>query len=175
MDTISGIPAHPLFVHIPAVLLPLAALLAIFMLIKQSWFERYKWALLGVTGIGALGAILASSAGESLQESIERKEGAQQAIRDHAQEGETARMFGIVFFIIVALWILVPIILERRAARSGSNSESTGVSKGSPAQPKWLRPVVAALVVLSAGAATISVISAGHSGAKSVWSEEGGD
>ncbi len=172
MDTISGIPAHPLFVHIPAVLLPLAAILALIMLIKQAWFDRYKWVLLATAGLGALGAILAASSGESLEESIEKAEGAQRAIREHAEAGETARLFGIVFFVVVAAWIFVPMFLARR--RGGSGSTIDGAT-GTPAQPKWMRPVIAGLVVLSAGAATITVIDAGHSGATSVWEEEGDD
>jgi len=171
MDTISGIPAHPLFVHIPAVLLPLAAILALVMLIKQAWFDRYKWALLAITGIGTLGAILAANSGESLQESIKKSASARQAIREHAEAGETARTFGIVFLVIVAAWILVPMFLARRNSGSGSTGDD---APNPPAQPTWLRAVVAALVVLSAGAATITVIDAGHSGAKSVWEEETG-
>ena len=50
MDTFFGIPAHPLFVHIPAVLIPLAAVGVVIMLVRPTWWERYKWATLAEIG-----------------------------------------------------------------------------------------------------------------------------
>jgi hypothetical protein len=44
VDTISGLPAHPLLVHIPVVLLPLAALGVVGMALRSSWHRRYRWA-----------------------------------------------------------------------------------------------------------------------------------
>ena len=52
-------------------------------------------------------------------------------------------------------------------------------SRSAAGSPKWLRPVVAIALVLSAGAANWTVFDAGHSGAKSVWGDvkvgEGGE
>ncbi|MGA0206467.1 MAG: DUF2231 domain-containing protein, partial [Ilumatobacteraceae bacterium] len=64
MDSIFGVPAHPFFVHIPVVLIPLAAVGVIVMTIRTSWWERYKWATLTVAGVGAVGAIIAAGTGE---------------------------------------------------------------------------------------------------------------
>ena len=58
MDTISGLPAHPLLVHVPVVLLPLAAVGVIVMLIRPAWHRRYRWAVLTIGAVGTLGAIL---------------------------------------------------------------------------------------------------------------------
>ncbi len=163
MDTITGIPAHPLFVHIPVVLLPLGAILAIVMLIKQQWFDRYKWMLVGVVGVGALGAILAASSGESLQETAERA-GESAGLEAHAEAGEMARTLGIVFFAVVVAWIVVPMLLKRRAASKGAADAG---------MPTWFRPVIAVLVLACAAGSVFTVIDAGHSGAKQVWNEEG--
>ncbi|MCX6520252.1 MAG: hypothetical protein NTZ21_06290 [Actinobacteria bacterium] len=163
MDTITGIPAHPLFVHIPVVLLPLGAILAIVMLIKQQWFDRYKWMLLGVVGVGALGAILAASSGEALQESVESG-GESAGLEAHAEAGEMARTLGIVFFVVVVAWIVVPMLLKRRAASKGAADAG---------MPTWFRPVIAVLVLACAAGSVFTVIDAGHSGAKQVWNEEG--
>ncbi len=171
MDTITGIPAHPLFVHIPVVLLPLAAVLALVMLIRPTWFDRYKWALLAITSVGTLGAILAAGSGESLAENVKKSGAARQALNDHIEAGDTARLFGIIFFGVIAVWIFLPMYLARRAHAAGSGD---GTALGSPRQPKWLRPVIAALIVVTAGAATVTIVQAGHSGAKSVWTEESG-
>lgn len=163
MDTITGIPAHPLFVHIPVVLLPLGAILAIVMLIKQQWFDRYKWMLVGVVGVGALGAILAASSGEALEETVERGgEGA--GLEAHAEAGEMARTLGIVFFAVVVAWIVVPVLLKRRAASKGAAEAG---------MPSWFRPAIAVAVVACGAGSVYTVIDAGHSGAKQVWNEEG--
>jgi hypothetical protein len=161
VETIFGIPAHPLLVHAPVVLIPLGALGVVMMLLKKAWFERYKWAVLVVTGAGALGLILAASSGESLQES---SDGGRRAIAEHAEAGETARLFGFIFFVIVVAAIALPIVLARM-----SNGDTPVHA------PAWVRPVVGALLIISAGAAVVTVIDAGHSGADSVWNDDDGD
>lgn len=170
MDTISGIPAHPLFVHIPAVLLPLAAIGAIFLVIKASWNERYKWAVLAITGVGALGAILAAGAGESLEEALPSNERA--SIESHAEMGDTAKALAIVFFIGVLAWVIVPWFLNRKAAQQ-TKAVGADVSAARSGGPKWLKPLLAVIMLGTATASVITVIDAGHSGAKHVWQEEG--
>ncbi|MFN8020221.1 MAG: DUF2231 domain-containing protein [Acidimicrobiales bacterium] len=160
MDKISGIPAHPLFVHLPVVLLPIGAVVAIGMLIKQSWFERYKWALLGIVGLGTLGAILAGASGEDLEGDIRRAEGISPTLHDHTEAGDLARLVSIVFLVVVLVWIFLPMLLKRRAGAA----EAT--------MPSWLRWGVGVAVVLVGIGTAVAVVEAGHSGAKSVWNEE---
>lgn len=177
-ETIFGVPAHPLMVHAPVVLLPLAAVGALLLLVRRSWYDRYKWAVVVIAGIGALGGILAAASGESLESALSAED--RQLIESHTEMGDTARLMGIVFFVVVLAWVLVPIFLERRAASSAS-SPSTSVGSAaatrSSGAPTWLRPVLAVLVVLTAVGAVWTVTDAGHSGAKRVWEEDssGGD
>lgn len=160
MDTFFGIPAHPLLVHIPAVVLPLAALGAIIMVIKPAWHHRYRWAVLFLGLVGAVGAVLAADAGESLQERIITKNGfaAAELWDDHAQAGDTARLFALIFFVLLAAFVLVPWFIERRKQQG----REIGV-------PKWVAPVLAVLVVAGSIGSVVTVVLAGHSGAKSVW------
>ena len=162
MKSFFGIPAHPLLVHIPAVLLPLAAIGVVFMVIKPVWHQRYRWAVLSIGFAGTIGAILAAQAGESLEEKIVAKEGIAAAAgwEDHAASGETARLFAIIFFILLALFILIPWFVERRAATSTPM-----------VVPKWATVLLAVLVLAGSAGSVITVILAGHSGAKSVWCE----
>ncbi len=159
MEEISGIPAHPLFVHVPVVLLPLAAVLAIVLLIRRAWFERYQWVLLGLVGLGTLGAVLAASSGEELEEAGERGPG----IGAHAEAGELARNLSLVFLLVVVAWIVVPRILRRRAASGGTS-----------APPAWLHWVLAGMTAVVAIGTVVAVIDAGHSGAEQVWRDEAG-
>lgn len=172
MDTISGIPSHPLFVHIPVALIPLAAIGAIFLVIKSSWNERYKWAVLIVTGIGALGALIAASAGESLQETLSQED--RIGIEDHAEMGDTAKVLAVVFFLGVLAWVIVPWFLQRRAAKQapaavGADVPATRTGSG----PAWLKPVLAVIMLGTGAASVITIFDAGHSGAKRTWAEEG--
>ena len=162
MRSFFGIPAHPLLVHIPAVLLPLAALGVVIMVIRPAWHQRYRWAVLAIGFAGTLGAIFAADAGESLDEQITAKEGAAAAAgwENHSQAGDTARLFAVIFFVVLALFVLVPWLIERRAAQ------------GKPqAMPKWAGPVLAALVLAGSVGTVVTVVLAGHSGAKAVWCE----
>ena len=70
MDTISGLPAHPLLVHIPVILIPVAAVGVIIMAIKPAWHRRYRWAVLALGLAATIGTILAANAGEGLEEGL---------------------------------------------------------------------------------------------------------
>lgn len=162
MKTFFGIPAHPLLVHVPAVLLPLAAIGVVMMVVKPVWHDRYRWAVLAIGFVGAIGAILAASAGESLGDRIRATKGrAAGSWEDHAAAGETARTFAIIFFIVLAAFILVPWYLERRRTQN----QSTRML------PKWASTAMAVLVLAGSVGTVVTVVLAGHSGAKAAWCE----
>ncbi len=70
MVALIGLPTHPLVVHAPVVLLPLAAVGVALMLIRYEWYVRYRWATLTVGIAGAIGAVLAAGTGEELEERV---------------------------------------------------------------------------------------------------------
>lgn len=161
MDTIFGIPAHPLFVHIPVVLIPLATVGLVIMAIRPTWWERYKWATLAVAGVGMVGSIVAAGTGEELEEAVENTS-SRTLLRAHVEAGETARTVSIVLFVLmVAAIVVLPWWLRRRAAASTTPTAS----------PRWLRTTVSVVLVFAALGASWSVYDAGHTGAKSVWSD----
>lgn len=160
MDTFMGVPAHPLFVHLPVVLIPLATVGVLLMVAKPAWWERYKWATLGVAGVGMIGAILAAGTGEELEEAVEDTS-SRSLLRAHVEAGEAARTISIIFFVVLALGIVVlPWWMRRR-----SSSEATTVS------PRWLRTAVSLVLVVASLGASWGMYDAGHTGAKSVWSD----
>lgn len=166
MDSITGLPAHPLLVHIPVALLPLALLGTVVLLCRRAWYERYRWAVLVVAGIGTVGAILAASSGESLESQMRAKDGAEaiRGIHDHAEAGDLARTLAIVFFVALAVYVVVPWYLDRRAAAAADDAP---VRRG----PSWLRPAMMVAVALTAIASTASIVNAGHSGASQAWEQ----
>ncbi len=43
MDTVFGLPTHPLAVHGPVVLLPLVALATVVLAVRERWRSRAGW------------------------------------------------------------------------------------------------------------------------------------
>ena len=160
MNTFFGIPAHPLLVHIPTVLLPLAALGVVLMVIKPAWHLRYRWAVLALSFVGAIGAVLAADAGENLGARITAQQGPESRSlwRDHADAGDTARLFGVIFFVVVAAYILIPWFVERRRTQQREITV-----------PAFVRPALMVLVLAASAGTVITIVQAGHSGAKAVW------
>jgi len=178
MDSINGLPLHPLIVHIPVAMLPLAFLGVAVMCIKRAWYLRYRWAVLVVGGIGTLGAILAASTGESLESEVRRTEGraALRGIHDHAEAGDLARTVAIVFFVALAAWVLIPWFLDRRHAQQQAGSAGGGDDGGevesSHRHSNLARSILMVTTAILATASMATIYRAGHSGATSVWHEQ---
>ena len=163
MDTLFGLPAHPLLVHIPIVLLPLAALGVCVLVVHPAWQPTIRWLVLGLAVVGAFGAVLAASAGEQLGLRIVTVEGraAGRTWQHHAQLGDTARNFSLVFLVSLAAFVVVPLWLERRS--------STQTAKPHTNQVRWIRWGLAALAVITAFASVLTIVQAGHTGSSVVW------
>jgi uncharacterized membrane protein len=171
MNTIFGLPAHPLLVHVPVVLLPLAAIGVVVMLIKPSWHRRYRWAVLTVGALGAIGAVWAASAGEDLEGRL-RREGSRASWGSHAEAGGTARTFALLFAAVLAAYVLIPWYLERRDRARGDAGAAVAPTEHALGRvPRWLMIGLSVLALGGAAASVVTVIDAGHSGAKVVWNE----
>jgi uncharacterized membrane protein len=165
MDTLFGLPAHPLLVHIPIVLLPLAAIGVMVMLIKPAWHRRYRWVVLGMGVAGALGATLAAQAGEELAGRIVAIDGRKVVSRwrDHAELGETAQNAALLFLLVLFVFVFLPWWQERRVRQPDADAV---VLSG---EHRVLRIVVSALTVLTAVGSVVTIVQAGHTGSNSVW------
>lgn len=181
MDTITGLPAHPLMVHLPVVLVPLAALGALVLALRPRWQPTFGPLLAAVTGLGLVGTLLASSSGEALEERLEdagrRITG---ALEEHVEAGEGAAVVVGVFFALVLAWVVTGWWMRRQQAAAAvpvpapaaADATGSGADRGAVARPRGLRLAVLALsvaAVLSGVAATAVVTNAGHTGATSVW------
>jgi hypothetical protein len=163
MDSIFGIPAHPLFVHIPVVLIPLATIGVVLMAIRPTWWDRYKWPTVAIAGVGMVGAIIAAGSGEELEEAVEET-APRQLLRAHVEAGENSRTVSIIFFVVLVVAVVVlPWWMKRRSTGAGTVAGAES--------PKWLRVVTSVVMVVSALGASWTVYDAGHTGAKSVWSD----
>src|ERR1700678_4032326 len=66
-----GLPAHPLFIHVPVILIPLSVLGALACAARPAWLDRYG-ILLSATAIVAMSSIfLAMQAGAALEGALD--------------------------------------------------------------------------------------------------------
>ena len=157
MNTVFGLPAHPLIVHIPVVLIPLSLVGVLLMLVKPKWRSSLLVPTAVLAIVGAAGAILASQAGEWLQERVPES----QLIEQHQQLGEMSRNLAILFAGAMFVWAL------RELADTRGWFRGTALSRLLNARWVGIASVAGALIFGSL--ATVWVARAGHTGAKAAW------
>ena len=157
----SGLPAHPLFVHVPVILIPTTVVAAVVFMVKPQWFARYGIAL-AVVSIAAMSSVfLTLQAGAALRAELNLRGQAAVLISEHAQ---AAHILAIVYVLFTATLIVT------FAAQRISGGMPTGL--GVVARLLSPKPVFAALrvalVLLSIGAGYMC-FRTGDLGAKAVW------
>ncbi|MFL6175966.1 MAG: DUF2231 domain-containing protein [Ornithinibacter sp.] len=165
LDTIGGIPIHPLIVHAVVVLVPLASLLLLLAALSPP---IRRWAGLLTPLLATLALVLtplASQSGEALQ----RRVAESPALEEHTELGDTLVFY--VFLVAVLAWVLW--FLDRRARATAATG--TTAADGVPAAPprSALLTGVIVLSVLAVLATTVQVVRIGHSGAEASWSKVG--
>ena len=150
-----GLPAHPLLLHAPVVLIPLLALGLLAVAVRPSLLDSHGVGLGALSVVSMAATFLAVGAGEAFRE--DRGAGPpeeMQRLHEHADAGETLRlaMIGVTAVVLVALFLW-----RRRGERPG-----------------WLAPAVRVLFVVGAVATAFLVIRTGHLGAQLTWGGEPG-
>ena len=149
---INGLPLHPLVVHAAVVLTPIAALVAIAYVVP-AWRDRCRWPLLVATVL-AVGAVVAAyltgTHFRSVNDFMNQPPLAEQIDKhqSYAQQLLWAMSgFGVIVVLNVAM--------HARAAR-------------------WLRTLLAVLLVADAVAVLVLVFLTGEAGARAVWNHTAG-
>jgi len=159
----SGLPAHPLFLHVPVILIPVATIWALVLVARPAWFVR-SGVLLGILTVVALaGTFLTVGAGKALQSALHLSGGFGPGalVARHAHAGELLRDFMILFTgaVIVALFA------HRVAAGMVSGWAWLDSVARHPAVLILLRVALAVLAIVCA----YFVFHTGDLGAKAVW------
>lgn len=163
LESLFGLPAHPLFVHAAVVLVPLAAIGTVAIAVWSAARRRIGWIVVALGFVAFGSALLAQSSGESLEEQVDETELAE----EHGEMGESMPWFALPIPIL-ATGVMV---LDRRQAKDVAD----GV-----AHSAWMGPaviVVSVAAVLASVVGTVKIAQVGHSGAKATWEdvEEGGE
>jgi uncharacterized membrane protein len=153
-----GLPAHPLFVHLPVVLIPLAAIGAVMIAVRPAWRARFGTLVVVAAGVGLAGIQLAIGSGEELEERVKESE----ALERHEDLAGITRVSVLVFFLAVTAFVVYDRRRRSRAALAGP---------GTPAAPQGSRVLIglAAFAVGASALATTAVVRSGHTGAEATW------
>jgi hypothetical protein len=157
----SGLPAHPLFIHVPVVLIPVSVLGALACVARPAWFNRYG-ILLCLTSIVAMSSIfLAMQAGAALEGALHLQGPTAALIHRHSH---AAHILAYVFIVFTAA-----LILTFSAHRiSGGWPTGLALADGVLGSKLTYHALRVSLVVLALVAAYM-VYKVGDLGAKAVW------
>jgi len=158
-DTLFDLPAHPLLIHAPIVLLPIAAIATVVLAVRPAWRARANWWMLGGLFLTLVLLFSAKESGEALIDAYDRANGEGAVdISEHQSLAETTFIMTVVWFIVFG----VSTAFER-VERIGSGALQSVANNVAARQA--LAVIAAVLGVL----ATIWLIRTGDAGAKSVW------
>jgi hypothetical protein len=157
----SGLPAHPLFVHVPVILIPSTIVAAIVFMIKPEWFSRYGIALAVVSIFAMSSVFLTMQAGAALRAALNLQGQAASLISQHAQ---AAHILAIVYVLFTAT-LIVTFAAQRI---SGGMPTGLGIVDRLLSPKSVFTTLRVVLVLLSIGAGYMT-FRTGDLGAKAVW------
>jgi uncharacterized membrane protein len=156
-----GLPAHPLFVHVPVVLIPSTVVAAVVFVLKREWFARYGIALALVSIVAMSSIFLTMQAGAALRGELHLQGQAAKLISEHSQ---AAHILAIVYVVFTATLIVTFASLRI----SGGRPTGLGIVDGLLSRKPVFTGLCVVLVLLSIGAGYMT-FRTGDLGAKAVW------
>ena len=166
LDKLFGLPAHPLLVHLPVVLIPLASIGLVAIAVSASLRQRLGWYVFGLTVLATLGTFLAAGSGESLEHDVTRSA----TLEHHTQLGDQMRPIAVLLLAAVLGVMLLGVFTARRPLRP-----SVGAAVASrPSIHPALRAAVVVAAMAVAALSTVWIIRTGHEGAKATWEADAG-
>jgi uncharacterized membrane protein len=157
----SGLPAHPLFVHVPVVLIPTTIVAAVVFVFKREWLSRYGIALAVVSIVAMSSIFLTMQAGAALRGELQLQGQAASLISEHSH---AAHILAIVYVVFTATLIVT------FAAQRISGGMPTGLGiVDELLSSKSVVAVLRVVLVLLAVGAGYMCFRTGDLGAKAVW------
>jgi hypothetical protein len=157
----SGLPAHPLFVHVPVILIPTTIVAAVVFVVKPQWLTRYGIALALVSIVAMSSIFLAMQAGAALRGALNLQGQAAKLISEHSH---AAHILAIVYVLFTATLIVT--FASRRI--SAGMPTGLGIVDRLLSPPSMFTALRVLLVVLSVVAGYMC-FRTGDLGAKAVW------
>ena len=178
-DKIMGLPAHPLIVHAPVVLIPLTFAFAVAYCLVPRFRRHLGWLLAAFAVASAAGAFAAAESGKAFRANLNLNTA---AIQHHESLGLMLRNISLLLAVVALLLVGID-IMRRRQAKQNEHLSATDadVRVGSAPGAAVARPrsgnmllgavsVVLSIALLAlAVTALVYVVITGHSGAEIVW------
>jgi hypothetical protein len=161
----SGLPAHPLFLHVPVILIPVAAIGALVLVAWPRLFVRNGlW--IGLVAVVALGATnLTIGAGHALRNDLNLQ--GPGIVARHASAADTLRILLIVFTALLLIAVAVFRTAGPRVTGVGPVDAALTAVRSGVALGAALRVIVAVFAIAS----LYYVFHTGDLGAKAVWQQ----
>lgn len=159
-----SLPAHPLIIHVPVVLIPLSILGALACLVRPDWLVRYGILLCSVSIVAMSSIFLAMQSGSALRGLLHLQGQAAHLVSQHSQ---AAKILAFVFVAFTAI-----LILTFAATRISGEMGPTGLSIADRIlSSRSTLLTLRALLVVLALAGAFCVFRVGDLGAKAVWQQ----
>lgn len=159
----SGLPFHPLILHVPVVLIPVTVIAAIVLALRADWLERYGIALAVVSIVTMSSIFLTMHAGSALEQELHLQGRAAQLIHEHSH---AANILAVLYVLFTAC-----LILAFAAARiSGGRPTGLGLAD-TVLGPRAMFGALRVLLLVLAVAGGFFVFRVGDLGAKAVWQQ----
>jgi uncharacterized membrane protein len=146
VEKIFGLPAHPLLVHLPVILVPAVAVAAIALAFRNDWRRRFGLSLIVASAVSCVAIFLAKESGEGMFHLMRE---APSIHRHETLAKVTVVLTGLLFWSIVAM-----VVAQRRGMAKPRTRMAVGLSTIA---------VVLALLTI------VGTIQTGHEGAKVTW------
>jgi len=158
-DDFFGVPTHPLAVHAPVVLVPIAAVVAVVLAIKSDRRARVGWLMPAAVFVLVAMLFVAKESGESAKE-------AENVFGDIAQHEDLAN----ATFVLAIIWFVLTLAVAIRDWMNGRGHQVQPLSAGAAvASHDTIALVLAILAAVAAVITTIWLVRTGHAGAESRW------
>ena len=163
-STISGIPTHPLFVHLPVIGIPITALALLAYVLLPAKRPTLIWFVGGLTVFITGATLLAAQSGESLEAKMSPEDRSSALVQKHTQLGDQTKAIMLIFAAATLAYLALDWYHRRQQATSADAPPPTSRS--------LLSTGIIAFTVLSltlGGLATVWDVRTGHAGAKAAW------
>lgn len=162
LDTIFGLPAHPLVVHAAVVLVPLASLGLIAVALSARVRRHIGWYVAALAVVGAVFTFVAVGSGEPLEERVQETE----AVERHAELGEQTEPFAVALALVSLAVVGAGQFFDRPRAAS------VGAAAAQRRMPAAVNVGLIAVSLVVGTLATVWVTRTGHAGAEATWQSE---
>jgi hypothetical protein len=152
LESLFGLPAHPLVVHAAVVLLPLAAVATIVVALVPRARRHYAPVAFGLALAATVAVGLAQGSGEELEDRVDETA----LVEAHTEKGEQ-----------VLPWAVLTLLVSGAVVAAGPLQRRFG----DKVKPAVVTGVLTAGALVAGIGATVTVIDVGHSGAKATWND----